>query len=112
MLRTIKSSGEIDALFKRGSRAANNHVVVIAAPTEPKRGPVGRVVFIAGKKSGNAVFRSRGRRVLRAAAVRLQADWSGWDVALIARPSAATIPPQVLDAALKAALTRLGVMEQ
>lgn len=111
MLRTIKSSGEIDALFKRGTRAANNHVVVIAAPTEPERGPVGRVVFIAGKKSGNAVFRSRGRRVLRAAVLRLQADWIGWDVALIARPSAATIAPHVLDAALKAALIRLRVMD-
>lgn len=109
MLGTIKSSGEIDKLFKLGSRAANNLVVVIAAPTEPERGPVGRVVFVAGKKTGNAVFRNRARRVMRASVQRIDASWDGWDVALIARPSVATSPPDAVDAAIRSALHKLGV---
>lgn len=110
MLRTIESSREIDSLFKRGSRAANTYVVVIAAPTETGRGPMGRVVFVAGKKIGNAVFRNRCRRVMRASAARLAADWSGWDIALIARPAAAQAPPKELDSAILGALTKLGVV--
>lgn len=109
MLNTIHSSREIDVLFKRGSRTANTHVVVIAAPTEHGRGPEGRVVFVAGKKIGNAVFRNRSRRVLRASVTRLRADWTGWDVALIARGDAAEATPGMLDASVKAALLKLGV---
>jgi len=110
VLRTIESSREIDSLFKRGSRTANTYVVVIAAPTETGRGPMGRVVFVAGKKIGNAVFRNRCRRVLRASASRLVLDWAGWDVALIARAETAEASPQALDSAIRSALTRLGVV--
>lgn len=110
MLRTIESSREIDSLFKRGSRAANTYVVVIAAPTEDERGPSGRVVFIAGKKIGNAVFRNRCRRVLRAAVSRLEIDWAGWDVALMARPAVATADPDQVDAAIETALVKLRVL--
>lgn len=111
MLRTIESSREIDSLFQRGSRAANTYVVVIAAPTEDERGPSGRVVFIAGKKIGNAVFRNRCRRVLRAAVSRLEVEWPGWDVALMARPALASAGPGQVDAAIESALAKLRVVQ-
>lgn len=109
MLRTIQSSRDVDSLFQRGSRAANTYVVVIAAPTEPERGPSGRVVFIAGKRIGNAVFRNRCKRVLRASAARLSLDVPGWDIALMARPATAKASPERLDASVVAALQKLGV---
>lgn len=68
---------------------------------------MGRVVFVAGKKIGNAVFRNRSRRVLRAAVRRTGLDWAGWDVALIARPQTATASPVQLDDALRAALKKV-----
>jgi len=58
-MRTMKSPSEIDVLFKAGRRGSTDLVLVLSVKTPDRRGPAGRVVFVAGKKLGNAVPRNR-----------------------------------------------------
>ena len=110
MLRTIKSSREIDELFKTGARGRDTHAVVIAAPTEStERGPRGRVAFVAGKRLGNAVLRNRSRRVLREAARHCGAPWDGFDVVIMAVEGTAACSREELVASLARALVKAGV---
>lgn len=109
MLRTIKSTREIDTLFEFGARSANSLVVVLAGKSPEGRGPQGRVAFIAGRRMGNAVVRNRAKRVMRAAVSRGALSWPGWDVALIARPQTGSAPTEALDRSIASALSRAGV---
>ena len=93
MLRTIKASSEIDALFRQGRRFSRQHVMLLVRPTPPGRGPTGRVAFIAGKKLGNAVVRNRCKRVMREAVRRTGGPWRGQDVAIIARNGTGNLSP-------------------
>lgn len=111
MLRTIKSTREIDSLFAGGKRAAGRLVIILAGRTPEGRGPQGRVAFIAGRKLGNAVTRNRAKRVLRAAVARAGLQWPGWDVAIIARPGVTSAPADQVDAAIRAALTKAGISD-
>ena len=106
---TITSSSDIDALFREGQRAAHPLLVVLEAPTPAGRPAEGRVVFVAGKRIGDAVLRNRCKRVLREAVRRAGGPWPARDMALVARTETATARPEALDAALARALTRLGV---
>lgn len=108
-MSTIKSSREIDQVFKTGRRAAHPLVVVLVGNTPSGRDPRGRVAFIAGKKTGNAVKRNRAKRLLRAAASASGAPWAGRDVALIARPGTAEHSSDELAAAILALLQRAGM---
>jgi ribonuclease P protein component len=107
---TIKSSREIDAVFREAKRSAHPLIIVLAAQTPERRGRVGRVAFIAGKKLGNAVVRNRSKRVLREAARRCEGPWNGYDVLLVARPTTRDAACKELDTALRAQLVRLGVV--
>jgi len=108
---TIKTSREIDTVFKTASRAAHPLLIVLSARTPEGRGPQGRVAFIAGKRLGGAVLRNRSRRVLREAVRRAKGPWAGWDVLVIARPGTATAAAASLDEALQQLLGRSGVRE-
>lgn len=108
-MSTIKSSREIDTIFKQAERAAHPLVIALVSQTAPGRGPCGRVAFVAGKKLGNAVKRNRCKRVLRASARRLGGSWPGFDVIFIAREGTADAPSADLDAALRSVLMRRGV---
>jgi ribonuclease P protein component len=107
---TIKSSREIDVMFRCARRTAHPLVIALAAKTPTQRGPGGRVAYIAGKKLGGAVLRNRCRRVLRESARRCGAPWATWDVILIARADTASARPHTLDEAVQSALTRAGVI--
>lgn len=89
-METIRSSREIDRLFREGKRISRPLVTALILETQPGRGPLGRVAFIAGKKLGGAVTRNRAKRVLREAARATGAPWLGYDVALIARQGTAS----------------------
>jgi len=106
---TIKSSREIDSVFREAERSAHPLIIVLARETTLGRGHEGRVAFIAGKKLGNAVLRNRSKRVLREAMRRCGGPWDGLDVLLIARQRTATAPPTDLDQALRAQLGKLGI---
>jgi ribonuclease P protein component len=106
---TIKSSREIDVVFREAKRSTHPLLIVLAIQTPEGRGHSGRVAFIAGKKLGGAVVRNRSKRVLREAARRCRGPWAGYDVLLIARPITRDAPCEDLDAALRSRLCRLGV---
>ena len=108
-MRTLKAPSEIDALFKSGRRGSTDLIVVLSAATPTRRGPEGRVVFVAGKKIGGAVMRNRCKRVLRDAVRRGHGPWDGWDVALVSRAKVATASPAAIDAALCEGLRKAGV---
>jgi ribonuclease P protein component len=105
-MRTLKAPSEIDALFKTGRRGSTDLILVLSTETPPRRGPEGRVVFVAGKKLGNAVVRNRCKRVMREAVRRAGGPWEGRDVALMARRTIAVAPPDEIDKALARALER------
>jgi len=106
---TIRSSREIDQVFRAGHRAAHPLVIALVAPTPPGRDLNGRVAFIAGKKTGNAVMRNRSRRVLRAAAALAKAPWPGYDVLLIARDKTAQSSSDEVRMAIQRVLAKAGV---
>ena len=108
-MRTLKSPGEIDDLFRSGRRGSTELIMVLTTKTPEQRGPEGRVVFIAGKKLGGAVMRNRCKRVLRATTSRIGGPWPGYDVAIIARRDTATAAPADLDVALRNALRKSGI---
>jgi len=85
-MNTIKASADIDSLFKDGQRGTSRFVLVLSHPTPEARDPhTGRVLFVAGKKLGNAVHRNRCKRVLREACRSVGGPWPGFDVALVSR---------------------------
>lgn len=98
-MSTIKSSREIDVVFRTARRAAHPLVIALVAQTPPGRDQLGRVAFVAGKRIGNAVTRNRAKRVLRTAAAIAGAPWEGKDVVLVARESTPkSSPTQVAEA--------------
>lgn len=109
-MMTITARSEIDGLFRQGKRVTKNTLAILAERTPEARGQGGRVLFVAGKKLGNAVVRNRSKRVLRETVRRVGGPWPGWDVALMARAATRSATPQDLDAALKAALRAAGIV--
>lgn len=100
VVRTIRSSTEVEEVFREGSRVSHPLVIALIRKTPERRGPQGRVAFIAGKRLGGAVTRNRAKRVLRSAARRAGAPWTGVDTVLIARPETAVSSEKQLDEAL------------
>lgn len=107
---TIKSSREIDHVFRTGRRQADPLVIALVAPTPPGRDRFGRVAFIAGKKLGGAVTRNRAKRLLRAAARAAGAPWEGHDVLLIARADTLKYSSSLLEGAIVRTLKKAGVL--
>ena len=105
-LSTIKSSREIDAIFRDSQRVAHPLVTALISSTPEGRGLEGRVAFIAGKRLGNAVVRNRSKRVLREAAKRAGVPWAGVDVVLIASAQTRTAASRDLDKAFSRLKTR------
>jgi ribonuclease P protein component len=108
-MSTIKSTREIDTIFRTATRVAHPLLIALIARTPEGRGQSGRVAFVAGKKLGGAVLRNRCRRVLRESARRAGAPWATRDVVLVARPGTATAAPAELDKALNGVLSRAGI---
>lgn len=112
MKNTIKSSREIDRLFRTGKRASSHHIVALIEKIPEERDQTGRVTFVAGKKLGNAPIRNRSKRVLRETARFLGAPWPGYDVILIARNTTAQIGPQDLRDTCRMVLLRAGLPQE
>lgn len=85
MLETIKSSTEISYLFAQGRRLNAPYIALLILQKTPQHDPSGRVAFVAGKKLGNAVWRNRAKRRMRALCRDLGGPWNGYDVVFIAK---------------------------
>lgn len=83
-MRIIKSSKDISAIFNEGRWLQTPEISFIATKNEQHDQP-GRVAFIAGKKLGNAVWRNRAKRRMRAIYKELQEPFYGFDIVFMAR---------------------------
>lgn len=110
MKGTIKSKEDIERLFQSGRRSSSSSVTIIALenPEQEK----GRCAYIAGKKLGNAPFRSRCKRVLRQTARNIGAPIPGYDIVFIARRSAATKNHRKIEAEIKGLLGKLRIIDE
>jgi len=85
VLETIKSSTEISYLFAHGRRFNVPYLTLIVRKNQLPHDHPGRVAFIAGKKQGNAVWRNRAKRRMRALCREIGGPWSGYDVIFLAK---------------------------
>lgn len=90
MLEIIKSSTDITRIFKQGKRYGSAPSSLIVLKQDEQHGPKGRVAFVAGKKLGNAVWRNRAKRRMRAACRDIGGPWFGYDVVFIAGKTTTT----------------------
>lgn len=79
-METIKSRVEFERVFRGGARL--NHPVVRMSVMRSDEGSPSRVAFVAAKRLGNAVYRNRCKRVLRAAAQKAGFPLDGRQVIL------------------------------
>ena len=76
-----------------------------------RRQPCIRVGITTGKKVGNAVRRSRARRVIREAYRHLiPQDAAGWDIIFVARTRTALVKEQAVEESMKLLLENAGVI--
>ncbi len=101
---TINSSSEIDMLFRTGKRSRRSTMIALGADTPAGKGEAGRVVYVAGKRLGGAVWRNRSKRGLRAAVQRTGESWPLRDVALIATDRTASARAVDVDDDLRRAI--------
>ena len=83
-METIKSSEDISYLFSHGKRLHTPYLTFIVLPVQ-QHGRKGRVAFIAGKKSGNAVWRNSAKRRMRAICHELGGPFPNLDVIFLAK---------------------------
>lgn len=108
-MSTIRSSREIDGVFRSSRRVTNSIVTILVAKTPPGRDPEGRVAFIAGKKLGNAVRRNRLKRLLRVGVASAGGPWPGHDVLVIAKKDALDVGSTRAGEAISDAAKRAGL---
>lgn len=110
-METIKSTREIDSIFRESRRVSTSLLTALIKDTPEGRGQAGRVAFVAGKRIGNAVIRNRARRVTREAVRRVGVLWEHKDVALIANARTGAASPAELDYALQSIIRRSGIAQ-
>ena len=85
MLDIIKSSADITRVFNEGKRFGRGSNMLLILKYDGQHGRPGRVAFVAGKKLGNAVWRNRAKRRMRAASQQLGLPIEGCDVVFVAK---------------------------
>lgn len=108
-MQTIKSSSEITEVFEEGRRIGASELSLIALKRESQHDREGRVAFIAGKKLGNAVWRNRAKRRMRAVCAQVGGGFPGYDVLFIARRRVNEVPFDRLLSQARKALNRAGI---
>ncbi|MBR0404737.1 MAG: ribonuclease P protein component [Eggerthellaceae bacterium] len=102
-MKTIKSSIEISNLFDSGRRLHTPEMSLIVLRNQNQHGHNGRVAFIAGKRLGNAVWRNRAKRRMRAVCAQIGGPFPGYDVVFLAKRPVAEAPfEDMVEHALKA----------
>ena len=85
MLGTIKSNAEISHIFSHGKRYDASSLTILALREVHEHGRQGRVAFLAGKKSGHAVWRNAAKRRMRAICHDLGGPWPNFDIVFLAK---------------------------
>lgn len=106
-INTITSSDDIVRVLRQGKRFSSHCVAMYMMKTPPQRDQSGRVAFIAGKKHGNAVWRNRSKRVLRAAWRLASPELEGYDVLLVASKSTSKVGSVVVSRCLSELVARV-----
>ena len=105
-METIKSGAEITRLFENGRRVHTPDLTLIISRNDEQHGRHGRAAFIAGKKLGNAVWRNRAKRRMRALCRDLDAPYEGYDMIFLAKRSVNEAPYDKLLKKVKVAIDK------
>lgn len=106
---TLTRNNDFLRLYRRGKSTADPFVVSYILPN--KLGCV-RLGLTTSKKIGNAVARSRARRVMRASFREVLPQLKpGYDIVLVARTKTTFIKSTALTPILTAQLERLGALQ-
>lgn len=107
-MEIIKSSAEITSLFAHGRRIHTSYLTLIVFQQRDRREyPNGRVAFVAGKKLGNAVWRNKAKRRMRAICFDLQEYLPNYDVVFLAKRKITEDSYEAVKRACKDALKRV-----
>jgi ribonuclease P protein component len=101
----LRRRADFRAVRNRGRRAADSLLIVNASRSEQ---PTSRFGLAVGRKVGNAVVRNRLKRQLREILRNLNVE-PGWDVVVIARPTAAGAEHGTLTISIRNLAQRLGI---
>lgn len=86
-LNIIKSGAEISLIFKEGKRISTSDITLIVVRNEKQHDQGGRAAFVAGKRLGNAVWRNRAKRRMRALYRETESLFNSYDVIFLAKKS-------------------------
>ena len=110
-MKTIKSTAEISKLFEDGRRITTSDISLIVLRNENQHDRDGRVAFIAGKKLGNAVWRNRAKRRMRAVCKELGGPFESYDVVFLAKKKTTSVPYETLLKNTRHSLKRAGLLD-
>ncbi|MED1726192.1 ribonuclease P protein component [Brevibacillus parabrevis] len=107
----LKKNEHFQAVFQRGTSAANKQFVLYSAKQE------GQAAFRAGisvsKKIGNAVIRNKVKRLIREAVARLELVIPlGLDLVIIARPGVENMSLEAIEQSLLHVMKRAKVIKR
>ena len=107
---TIKENRDFSRMYRRG-RSFVSPVLVTYVMKSREDTP--RYGITTGKKIGNAVKRSRARRVIRASYYQLYPKIrKGYDLVFVARGKTPFVKSQVIEKAMKQHLKQAGVLKE
>ena len=108
--KTVKESREFTRAYRRGDSCVSPVLVTYALKTNSNTLRYG---ITTGKKVGNAVKRSRARRVIRASYFQLFDQLKpGYIIIFVARGKTPFVKSQVVQKAMRQHLKTLGVLSQ
>ena len=107
---TVKDNREFSLAYRRGKSCVSPVLVTYALKT---KGNTLRYGITTGKKVGNAVKRSRARRVIRASYYQLFSEIKpGYDIIFVARGKTPFVKSQVVYAAMKKHMKSAGILTE
>jgi ribonuclease P protein component len=104
-MHTIRSSREIDAIFRLGTKIDGPLLMLLVSSAEDPTAD-GRACFVAGRRLGGAVVRNRAKRVMREALRRAGGPPRGRDIVLMARKGLFSASGSDVERALRGLLDR------
>ena len=106
----LKNDYEFRRAYNKGKSFVSPLLVVYCLK---RRQPAVRFGITTGKKVGNAVCRSRARRVIREAYRHLFSEMTGgWDIVFVARTRTAQVKQQQIEESMHHLLKKAGVIEK